>query len=140
VGAREHTVRGWGRGQRHGVDEIGCGELRRELHERAREGGRLPDMGGAGLGSEAGGERVEHVRKDEHQQKKRLHQTDRHCVRTQEIRLEHPVRPARPQMAPAQWLHPSPLGAIQPASCPPSAPGWSISLPNLLKKPRVSDS
>ena len=74
-----------------------------------------------------------------HQQKKRLLQMDMHCVRTQEIRLEHPVRPARPQMAPAQWLHPSPLSAIQPASCPPSAPGWSISLPNLPNKPRVSD-
>ena len=74
-----------------------------------------------------------------HQQKKRLLQMDRHCIRTQEIRLEHPVRPARPQMAPAQWLHPSPLGAIQPASYPPRTPGWSISLPNLPKKPRVSD-
>ena len=74
-----------------------------------------------------------------HQQKKRLLQTDRHCVRTQEIRLEHPVRPVRPQMAPAQWLHPSPLGAIQPASCPPCAPGWSISHPNLPKKPKESD-
>jgi len=42
-----------------------------------------------------------------HQQKKGLLQTDRHCVRTQEICLEHPVRPIRPQMAPAQWLHPS---------------------------------
>jgi len=73
-----------------------------------------------------------------HQQKKRLLETHRYCVRTQEIRLEYPVRPARPQMAPAQWLHPSPLGAIQPTSCPPSAPGWSISLPNLSKKPRVS--
>jgi len=75
----------------------------------------------------------------QHQQKKRLLQTDRHCARTQEIRLEHPVRPVRPQMAPAQWLHPSPLGAIQPASGPPSAPGWSISHPNLPKKPKESD-
>jgi len=74
-----------------------------------------------------------------HQQKKRLLRADRHCVRTQEICLEHPVRPARPQIAPAQWLHPSPLGAIQPASCPPCAPGWSISRPNLLKKPNLSD-
>ena len=74
-----------------------------------------------------------------HQQKKPLLQTERHCVWTQEIRLEHPVHPVRPQMAPAQWLHPSPLGAIQPASCPPSAPGWSISHPNLAKKPKVSD-
>ena len=38
VGGREQTVRGWGGGERHGVDEIGSGELRRELHERAREG------------------------------------------------------------------------------------------------------
>ena len=74
-----------------------------------------------------------------HQQKKRLLQTDRHCVRTQEIHLEHPVRPAQPQMAPAEWLHPSPLGAIQPASCPPSAPGWAISHPNLPKNTKVSD-
>jgi len=37
VGALERTVRGLGGGERHGVDEIGCGELRRELHERARE-------------------------------------------------------------------------------------------------------
>jgi len=48
VGARERTVRGRGGGERHGVDEIGCGELRREPHERAREGGRPPDMGGDG--------------------------------------------------------------------------------------------
>jgi len=31
-----------------------------------------------------------------HQQKQRLLQTDRHCIWTQEIRLEHPVRLARP--------------------------------------------
>jgi len=74
-----------------------------------------------------------------HQQKKRLLQMDRHCVQTQEIRLEHPVCPVRPHMAPAQWLHPSPLGAIQPASCPPTAPGWSISHPNLPKKRKESD-
>jgi len=46
----ERTVRGRGGGQRHGVDEIECGELRREPHERARQGGRPPDMGGDGLG------------------------------------------------------------------------------------------
>jgi len=74
-----------------------------------------------------------------HQQKKGLLWMDRHCVRTQEIRLEHPVRPARPQMAPAQGLHPSPLGAIQPASCAPSPPGWSILHPNLLKNIKVID-
>jgi len=74
-----------------------------------------------------------------HQQKNHLLQTDRHCVWTQEIRLEHPVRPAHPQRAPAEWLHPSPLGAIQPASCPPSAPGWAISHPNLPKNTKVSD-
>jgi len=65
VGARERTVRGRGGGERHGVDEIGCGELRRELHERAREGGRPPDMGENGLASEAGGGRAERVGRDE---------------------------------------------------------------------------
>ena len=65
VGARERTVRGRGGGERHGVDEIGCGELRREPHERAREGGRPPDTGGDGLGSEDGGGRAEHVGRDE---------------------------------------------------------------------------
>jgi len=38
VGARELAVRRQGDGERHGVDEIGCGEVRREPHERAREG------------------------------------------------------------------------------------------------------
>jgi len=71
--------------------------------------------------------------------KKRLLQMDRHCVRTQEIPLEHPVPPAHPQRAPVQWLHPSPLGAIQPTSCPPSAPGWAISHANLPKNTKVSD-
>jgi len=65
VGARKRTVRGRGGGQRHGVDEIGCGELRREPHEREREGGCPPDMGGDGLGSEGGGRRAEHVGRDE---------------------------------------------------------------------------
>ena len=65
MGAHERTVRGRGGGERHGVDEIGCGELRRELHERAREGGRPPDMGGDGLGSEGGGGRAERVGRDE---------------------------------------------------------------------------
>ena len=51
MGAREWTVRGRGGGETHGVDEIGCGELRRAPHERAREGGRTPDMGGDGRGS-----------------------------------------------------------------------------------------
>jgi len=55
VGARERTVRGWGGGKSHGVDEIGCGELRREPHERAREGGAPPGMGEERLGSEGGG-------------------------------------------------------------------------------------
>ena len=55
MGARERTVRGRGGGERHGVDEIGYGELRTEPHERAREGGRPPDMGGDGLGSAGGG-------------------------------------------------------------------------------------
>jgi len=50
---------------RHGVDEIGCGELRRERHERAREGGRPPDMGRDGLRSEGGGGRAERVGRDE---------------------------------------------------------------------------
>jgi len=65
VGARELTVRGRGGGERHGVDEIGCGKLRREPHERAREGGRPPDMGGDGLGSEGGGGRAERVGRKE---------------------------------------------------------------------------
>jgi len=65
VGAGERTVRGRGGGGRHGVDEIGCGELRRELHERAREGGCQPDMGGDGLGSEGGGGRAACVGRDE---------------------------------------------------------------------------
>jgi len=52
VGAHEQTVRGRGGGIRHGVDVIGCGQLRSELHERAREGRRPPDMGGDGQGSE----------------------------------------------------------------------------------------
>jgi len=49
VGACERTVRGQGGGESHAVDEIRCGELRREPHERAREGGRPPDMGEEGL-------------------------------------------------------------------------------------------
>jgi len=65
VGAGERTVRGWGGGERHGVDAIGCGELRREPHERAREGARPPDMGGDGLGSEGGGGRAERVGRHE---------------------------------------------------------------------------
>ena len=65
MGAHERTVRGPGGGERHGVDEIACGELRREPHERAREGGRPPDMGGDRLGSEGGGGRAEHVERDE---------------------------------------------------------------------------
>jgi len=65
VGAPERTVRGRGGGERHGVDEIGCGELRREPHERAREGGCPPDMGGDRLGSEGGGGRAECVGRDE---------------------------------------------------------------------------
>ena len=50
---------------RHGVDEIGFGELRSEQHERARDGGHPPDIGGAGLGSEGGGGRAERVGRDE---------------------------------------------------------------------------
>jgi len=65
VGARERTLRGRGGGERHGVDEIGCGELRREPHDRARQGGHPPDMGGDRLGSEAGGGRAERVESDE---------------------------------------------------------------------------
>ena len=65
MGARKRTVRGRGGGERHGVDKIGCGELRREPHERAREGGHPPDMGGDGLGSEGGGGRAERVGRDE---------------------------------------------------------------------------
>ena len=58
-------VRGRGGGERHGVDEIGWGELRREPHERAREGGGPPDMGEEGLGSEGEGGRAEHIGRDE---------------------------------------------------------------------------
>ena len=65
MGARELTVRGRGSGERHGVYEIGCGELRREPHERAREGGGPPDMGEEELGSEGGGGRAEHIGRDE---------------------------------------------------------------------------
>jgi len=65
VGAHKRTVRGRGGGDRHGVDKIGCGELRREPHERAREGGHPPDMGGDGLGSECGGSRAKRVGRDE---------------------------------------------------------------------------
>ena len=64
VGARAWAVRSWGGGERQGVDEIGCGELRREPHKRAREGGRPPDMGGDGLGSEGGAGRAERVGSD----------------------------------------------------------------------------
>ena len=59
--ARERTLRGWGGHERHAVDEIGYGELRREPHKRAREGGGLPDMAEEGLGSEGGGERAEPI-------------------------------------------------------------------------------
>ena len=65
VEARERTIRGRGGGERHGVDEIGCRELRRELHERAREGGRPPDMGGDGRASGGGGGRPEPFGRDE---------------------------------------------------------------------------
>ena len=65
VGARERTVRGRGGAERHGVDEIGCGELRREPHQRAREGGRPPDMEGDGLGSQGGEGSAERVGRDE---------------------------------------------------------------------------
>ena len=63
--ARKWTVRGRQGGERHGVHEIGCRELRRELHERAREGGRPPDRGGDGLASDGGGGRAEGVGRDE---------------------------------------------------------------------------
>jgi len=65
VGARERTARGWEGGETHGADEIECGELRREPHERAREGGGLRDMGEDRLGSEVRGERAERIGRDE---------------------------------------------------------------------------
>jgi len=65
VGAREWTLRGQGGSVRHGVDEIGCGELSRGPHERAREEGRPADMGEEGLGSESGGGRAERIGRDE---------------------------------------------------------------------------
>ena len=64
VGARERTVRGREGGKTHGADAIECGELR-EPHERAREGGGVPDMGEDRLGSEGGGGRAERIGKDE---------------------------------------------------------------------------
>jgi len=65
VAPRKRTVRGRGGGERHGLDEIRCGELRRKPHERAGEGGYPPDMGEDGLGSEGGGGRAECVGRDE---------------------------------------------------------------------------
>jgi len=65
VGACEWTIRGRGGGETHGVDEIGCGKLKRAPHERAREGGRPPDMAGDGRGSQGGGGRAECVGRDE---------------------------------------------------------------------------
>jgi len=65
VEGHERTVKARGGGERHGVDEIGCGELKRELHERAREAGHPPDMGEDTLGSEGRGGRAERVGRDE---------------------------------------------------------------------------
>jgi len=65
VGAREQTIRGWRCRERHGVDEIQCGELRREPHNRAREKGCLLDKGEEGLGSESREGRAEPIRRDE---------------------------------------------------------------------------
>jgi len=65
VGAHERTVRGQGGSERHGVDEIGCGERRREPHERARERGGPRGMGEEGLGLESGGGRAERIGRDE---------------------------------------------------------------------------
>jgi len=45
VGVHERTARGRGGSERHRVDKTRCGELRREPHERARDGGGPPDMG-----------------------------------------------------------------------------------------------
>ena len=65
MGARERTIRCRGDGERHGVDEIGCGELRREPHERAREGGGPPDMAEEGWELEGGGGMAECIGRDE---------------------------------------------------------------------------
>jgi len=65
VEACERTVRGRGGGERYRVDETGCGGLRREPHEMAREGEGPPDMGEEGLGSEGGGGRAERIGRDE---------------------------------------------------------------------------
>ena len=65
MGAHERTVSGWGGGERHGADEIGCGELRREPHERVRDRGGPPDMEEEGLGSERGGGMAESIARDE---------------------------------------------------------------------------
>ena len=59
--AHKQTGRDQGGGERHGQDEIGCGELRREPHDRAREGRRLPDMGEDGVEQNSGGGGVEPV-------------------------------------------------------------------------------
>ena len=65
MGARERAVRGRCSGERHGVDEIEYGGLRREPHEKARERERPRDMGEDGLGSEDGRGRAEHLLREE---------------------------------------------------------------------------
>ena len=65
MGARERSVSGRGGRESHGAHEIGCGELRSEPPARAREGGRPPNIGGDGLGSDGGGGRAECVGRDE---------------------------------------------------------------------------
>jgi len=65
VEARKRTVGGRGGGERHRVDEIACGDLRREPYERATEGGGSLDIGEEGLGSEGGGGKAERIGRDE---------------------------------------------------------------------------
>lgn len=50
MGDGERTVRGGVSSERHGADRIGCGELKRELPEKAREEGCPPDMGEDSMG------------------------------------------------------------------------------------------
>ena len=64
MGAHEWTFRDSGGGKRLGVYEIGCGELRREPHERAREGGRPPDTEEDRAEEQGGGAGAERVGRD----------------------------------------------------------------------------
>jgi len=66
VGAHERTFRDSGGGKRLGVYEIGCGELRREPHERTREGGCRPDTGKDRAKQQSGGAGADRVGMDKY--------------------------------------------------------------------------